>query len=89
MNSARRCIVSGLVQGVAFRASARSQARAYGVFGFARNLPDGRVEVHVEGESSAVDALCDWLWDGPPAAEVTGVECKPVAAAGYAEFLAE
>lgn len=89
MNRARRCIVSGRVQGVFFRASARSQARAYGVVGYARNLPDGRVEVHAEGEVSAVDAFCDWLWEGPPAAEVTAVECKPVSAAGYADFMAE
>ena len=89
MNSARRCIVSGRVQGVFFRASTRSQARAYGVFGYARNLPDGRVGVHAEGEASAVDALCEWLWDGPPAAEVTSVECKPAAAAGYDDFMAQ
>ncbi|MFA7386897.1 MAG: acylphosphatase [Thiohalobacteraceae bacterium] len=86
MSSARRCLVSGRVQGVFFRGATRSQARAYGVFGYARNLPDGRVEVHAEGAASAVDALCAWLWKGPPAAEVTSVECHPAAAAGYDDF---
>lgn len=70
---ARRCLVSGRVQGVYYRASARERARAVGVTGYARNLPDGRVEVLACGEESAVQAFIEWLWIGPGAARVTGV----------------
>jgi len=76
---ARRCFVAGRVQGVFYRASTRSKARSLGVTGYARNLPDGRVEVLACGTPAAVQALCDWLWDGPPAADVTAVDVQGVA----------
>jgi acylphosphatase len=73
---ARRCIVSGRVQGVFYRASTRQRAESLGVTGHALNLPDGRVEVLACGETPAVTALCEWLWQGPPASKVTGVEVQ-------------
>ena len=75
---ARRCFVSGRVQGVFYRASARQRAQSLGVTGYARNLPDGRVEVLACGDPGAVDALIRWLWQGPPAASVTGVDVQRV-----------
>ncbi|HEX7116512.1 MAG TPA: acylphosphatase [Steroidobacter sp.] len=71
---ARRCYVSGRVQGVFFRASTRQKAAEVGVRGYAKNLPDGRVEVLVVGEPPAAQSLIDWLWRGPPSAHVTNVE---------------
>ncbi|GAB3780711.1 acylphosphatase [Dyella agri] len=71
---AARFLVSGRVQGVFFRASAREQALALGIEGQAVNLPDGRVEVLAVGDAAAVDALERWLWQGPPAARVDAVE---------------
>jgi len=76
---ARRCIVAGRVQGVFYRASTRARAQSLGVTGHARNLPDGRVEVLACGPADAVQALCDWLREGPPAADVISVEIAPVA----------
>jgi acylphosphatase len=75
---ARRCLVSGRVQGVFYRASTRAHAESLGVTGHARNLPDGRVEVLACGESAAVEALCQWLWRGSPASSVAGVEVNVV-----------
>ena len=75
---ARRCLVAGRVQGVFYRATTRSRAESLGVTGHARNLPDGRVEVLAGGTPAAVQALCDWLWDGPPAAHVTAVDAESV-----------
>jgi acylphosphatase len=67
-------IVSGYVQGVAFRASCQREARAYGVTGWVRNRWDGSVEALFEGPPGSVDALVQWCHHGPPAATVTGVE---------------
>jgi acylphosphatase len=70
---ARRCLVSGRVQGVYYRASAQQRARAAGIAGHARNLDDGRVEVLAYGEEPRVLEFIDWLWIGPSAAKVTQV----------------
>ncbi len=61
-----------------FRASARHQALALGIQGYARNLPDGRVEVLACGTAAAVDAMCEWLHAGPPQAEVSAVDCAAI-----------
>ncbi len=64
-------LVSGRVQGVAFRAYTVDEARRLGVRGWVRNLADGRVE-----------ALVAWCRRGPPAARVEGVEAAWSAHAG-------
>jgi acylphosphatase len=69
-----RFVVSGLVQGVFFRASTRAQAQQLGLSGYAKNLPDGSVEVLASGSATALDALETWLNVGPPAARVTNVQ---------------
>jgi acylphosphatase len=75
----RRFLVSGKVQGVYFRHSARREAGRLGIRGFARNLPDGSVEVLVHGASSAVEELRLWLHRGPAQARVDRVEEIPAA----------
>jgi acylphosphatase len=77
---ARRCFVSGRVQGVFYRASTRQRAVELGLSGYACNLPDGRVEVLAVGESAAIQALIDWLAVGPPAASVSEVSVEEVSA---------
>jgi len=67
-------IVRGHVQGVGFRASCARQAHALGVTGWVRNAWDGSVEALFEGEAAAVDAMIAWCHDGPPRAQVMGVE---------------
>lgn len=79
--AARRCLVSGRVQGVFFRASARAEAERLGLDGWARNLPDGRVEVVAAGAPEALDAFQRWLAVGPPRARVTAVACEAIDAA--------
>ena len=70
---ARRCLVSGRVQGVNYRDSARRRALAAGITGHARNLPDGRVEVVACGAPQPVQAFIAWLWIGPSTARVNAV----------------
>lgn len=74
MPIAKRCLIAGRVQGVLYRASAQREAQRLGIKGYAKNLPDGRVEVLAVGEVNAVDALIEWLWQGPPSARVTHVD---------------
>jgi acylphosphatase len=57
----RKYYFSGHVQGVGFRYSAQHLARNHPVTGYVRNLPDGRVEMVVEGEEKDLDALVDAL----------------------------
>lgn len=71
---AARFIVSGRVQGVCYRASAREQALALGLAGHAVNRRDGSVEVLACGEPAALEALERWLRQGPPAARVDVVD---------------
>ena len=68
-----RFIASGKVQGVFYRASTREQALRLELTGYARNRPDGSVEVLASGEAEALDALERWLQQGPPAAKVDAV----------------
>lgn len=70
---ARRFLVSGKVQGVYFRHSARQQAERLNVRGFAANLPDGKVEVLAYGSPAAVEELHLWLQRGPASARVDAV----------------
>lgn len=76
---AAHAFVFGDVQGVFFRQSTRRKARTLGLDGWVRNLPDGRLEVWLQGDEDAVNEMVDWLWVGPPAATVTGVESDTVA----------
>ena len=73
----KRCIVSGRVQGVWYRASTQRKADELRVTGYARNLPDGRVEVLACGDAVAVTQLMAWLWVGSTASKVTAVEEQP------------
>ncbi len=66
-------IISGRVQGVFFRASVRDRARELGLVGSARNLPDGRVEVELQGPSPAVEQALAFAREGPPMAQVDDV----------------
>jgi len=70
----RRALISGRVQGVAFRAYTRQAARNIGVVGWVQNLPDGRVEAVFEGTPEQVQAMIDWCHHGPPASRVEKVE---------------
>ncbi|HJX39692.1 MAG TPA: acylphosphatase [Anaerolineae bacterium] len=65
-----RAILQGRVQGVFFRDFTRTEARALGLAGYVRNLPDGTVEVVAEGPGDALEKLQRQLKLGPPSARV-------------------
>jgi acylphosphatase len=71
-----RAVVRGKVQGVYYRASTVEEAQALGLAGYARNRPDGSVEVVASGPRAALDRLVDYLHQGPTLAQVVSVELE-------------
>ncbi|PIE83486.1 MAG: acylphosphatase [Candidatus Contendobacter odensis] len=84
-----RCYISGRVQGVGFRYATANKAAALGITGYARNLPDRRVEVLACGNENAVLALRHWLQQGPAPAQVSDIHCKTVPYHQYSDFQIE
>ncbi|UNC91612.1 acylphosphatase [Candidatus Contubernalis alkaliaceticus] len=66
--------INGLVQGVYFRKSLKEEALKNNVTGWARNLPDSRVEAVLQGRKEDVKKVVNWAKHGPPRARVTEVE---------------
>ena len=69
-------LIYGRVQGVFFRASAAQIARQLKLSGFARNLPDGGVEVVAEGEEEFLKKMAGWCHKGPVGAYVERVDVE-------------
>ena len=75
-NASVNILVSGMVQGVFFRASVLEQAQRLGLSGWVKNLADGGVEIVAEGPKHALDQLVAWCKHGPPSAEVDHVSSR-------------
>jgi DNA ligase D-like protein (predicted 3'-phosphoesterase) len=78
--------VSGGVQGVGFRESARRRALELGVTGWVGNSDDGSVDVHAEGSRAAVEAMGDFLRAGARGATVEDVAVEEVRPEGHEQF---
>jgi len=72
-----RILVSGVVQGVSYRAFTQEQARSLGLCGRVKNLPTGQVEIAAQGEARAIEALEQWCWEGSPQSRVSDVQSRP------------
>jgi acylphosphatase len=82
----RRIVVSGRVQGVWYRDSARREAARLGLAGRATNLPDGSVALEAEGPAEAVAAFLAWAAEGPPRARVDGIAVEHLTPTGEHGF---
>jgi acylphosphatase len=71
-------IVDGRVQGVFFRDYTRRQANLLELKGWARNLPDGAVEIMISGPHEKVDAMIEWFQIGSPLSTVVSVNVEEV-----------
>ena len=71
-----RVIVSGLVQGVFYRASARDEARRLGLKGWVMNRRDGKVEAVAEGPRRKLETFIEWCRQGPVYARVADVSTE-------------
>lgn len=78
--------VTGLVQGVYFRAETQDRARSLGLSGWVRNTRDGAVEALFEGEDERVDVIVAWCRRGPAGARVDRVEIDWEQPAGESGF---
>jgi acylphosphatase len=81
-----RVLISGQVQGVAFRASCLRAAEVLGVSGWVRNLPDGSVEAVFEGPAEGVGQMVDWSHHGPRLAVVRDVRVRDEPPEGISGF---
>ncbi len=72
--AAKRWLIDGRVQGVGFRYFVQDKAAELGLRGWARNLPDGRVEVYALGKPDQLEHLAAALHKGPRLAQVRHVE---------------
>ncbi len=82
----KRVVVSGLVQGVFFRDTCRRTARAEGVAGWVRNLPDGRVEAVFAGDADHVERVVRGAHTGPRDARISGVQVTDESVEGLTGF---
>jgi acylphosphatase len=87
---ARRIIVHGMVQGVGFRYFVRRAGRRLDLTGNVCNLPDGTVEIVVEGSLELLEEFIGTVRKGPPAAQVERVDIHDIAVSDrYPTFLIE
>ena len=78
--------VSGFVQGVFFRHSAKNEAEKLALVGYAKNLDDGSVEIAVCGEKEKINEFIKWCHHGPALAQVDSVEIKEIAQQKFSDF---
>ena len=78
--------VTGVVQGVFFRAEAQQEADRLGVAGWIRNEADGSVAGHFEGAADAVEAMVAWCRRGSRRARVEHVEVREAEPTGTRGF---
>lgn len=86
MRVARRYLIGGRVQGVGFRYFAAEAAARDGISGWARNLPDGRVEIAAEGEAEAIGRFEHAVRHGPAHARVDEFDVTDTAPSGVSAF---
>ena len=76
MDVAAHIIVKGRVQGVSYRFFTIERANSLALNGWVRNLPNGDVEVWVEGDRGLVESLIEMLKVGPRFSTVKDVHIE-------------
>ena len=86
-NQRIRIIITGKVQGVFFCQALKVMAKKNNVFGWVKNLKDGRVEAVLEGDEEKVSRLVEWSHGGPANARVEDVEiCNEKFSGEFSKF---
>ncbi len=79
-------IISGKVQGVFYRVSAREKAHALDIGGWIKNLNNGNVEAVVCGEPAQLNEFIEWCKKGPAGAKVADVVVEPISPGSFTTF---
>jgi acylphosphatase len=79
--------ITGKVQGVFFRASAKEHADALGIKGTVRNERDGSVFIEAEGDEALLDQFIEWCRRGPRLAKVTSCEVTEGSPKNFRDFV--
>lgn len=83
----KEIVVKGMVQGVYFRATARSVAAGMGLTGAVKNTPEGHVWIVAEGPRAAMDEFISWCRIGPSGAKVSGLDITEGPLQHYTDFV--
>lgn len=81
--------ISGLVQGVFFRASTKERADSLNIHGLVRNEPDGSVYAEAEGEEENLRLFIEWCHQGPSRAKVQKCEVHEGTVKNFNRFVIE
>jgi acylphosphatase len=81
-----KVFISGIVQDVSFRAFVKEHADNLGVYGYVKNLDDGRVEAVFEGYDNEVNKMLELCKRGPPGSRIKEVEIEKIPNQGLDEF---
>ena len=81
-----RLHITGLVQGVFFRAETQKKARELGLTGWVRNCENGSVEIVAEGPAEKLKEFEHWCWRGPPRARVDDVQVTEDQPENFTQF---
>lgn len=79
-------IITGVVQGVFFRASTKEKADSLKITGWVQNLPTGQVECVLCGDDEQIKVMLNWLHEGPRRASVTQLEQNTIACKNFNTF---
>ena len=86
MDETLQIIVTGTVQGVYFRQSAKEKAVSLGIKGTVKNTADGTVSIIASGDHKNLQKLIDWCFVGPSNAEVANVHVEKLPYINFQEF---
>jgi acylphosphatase len=81
-----RIKITGTVQGVFFRQSAKEAADRLGIKGRVKNCEDDSVEIVATGEKEQLEKLASWCWEGPPRAHVENVTTQELTLQQFNNF---
>ena len=81
-----KILLSGLVQGIFFRAFIKEKADKLGIKGHVRNLEGGGMEIFLEGEDSKVEEMIKICEKGSPHSEVKKFDVEEIKHIGFEDF---